>query len=65
MSILAELWAFMRVRKNFWLAPYTDHARGLWWPDHSRSRIGGGSVHPYAILTDADSRHLGLLVLST
>ena len=21
MSILAELWAFMRVRKNFWLAP--------------------------------------------
>jgi hypothetical protein len=21
MSILAELWAFMRVRKKFWLAP--------------------------------------------
>ena len=58
---LRELWAFMRVRKKYWLVPDADHAGHLRRPDHPRAGIGGGAVHLHVVLTGAHPRHIGVL----
>ena len=52
MSFLTELWAFMRERKKFWLAPIMLYAARLRRPDHPGARIGSGPVHLHVVLTE-------------
>ena len=50
MSILVELWEFLRVRKKFWLAADCAGALGLRRPDHPGAGIGRRSIHLHAVL---------------
>ena len=55
MSLLVELWSYMRVRKKFWLLPILMMLfllGGLLVPDPG---LGAGAVHLHALLTCAPS----------
>ena len=53
LAILAEFWAFLRVRKKYWLVADRAHARHLRRPDHSGAGIGHCAVHLHVILVVA------------
>ena len=49
-EFLAELWAFMKERKKFWLMPITRGVAAAWDADRSHARVCGCAVHLHAVL---------------
>ncbi len=49
-GILGELWAFMKVRKKWWLGPHRPDAGPARAPRRGDVGHGGGAVHLHALL---------------
>jgi len=49
-SLLAEFWAFLRVRKKWWLAPHCYHARTAQCLDFLHAGFRRSALHLYDFL---------------
>ena len=58
-SFLREFWAFLRVRKKYWLLPVFDRHGAVRRPDRAHQGLRGSAFHLHAVLKPA-VRVLGL-----
>ena len=58
-AFLREFWAFLRVRKKFWLLAGLHRHGDLRWVDRPHPRLGRGALHLHDLLS-TDVRILGL-----
>ena len=59
-SFLREFWAFLRVRKKFWLLPDLHRHGHLRRTDRADQGLGGGALHLHDLLRSARVRVLGI-----
>jgi hypothetical protein len=56
LGIFKDLWAFMRVRKKWWLGPDPGHDAAALAADRDDPGLRGGAVHLRAVLAERPRR---------